>query len=271
MNIQKIASRDNARVKLVRKVRDGREKSLVFIEGLRIAEECLRSDLNITQVFIVADLIAKDRGRQLVNTFLSRGFNVIELSPSIFDSIAETKDSQGIVVLADRMSTDLPSFERSIKETADNPKLFIYLHEINNPSNLGAVLRTAEAAGASGVTISERSADVFAPKAIRTSMGSVFRIPLWTNVKANEALEWAGNRRLIISGANIGAAKAYTEVDWRLPRLLIFGSEAHGIPDDIRGAIAENISIPMENGVESLNLAVSAGILLFEAKRSRKS
>ena len=143
------------------------------------------------------------------------------------------------------------------------------MKEINNPSNLGAILRTTEAAGVAGVIISTNSADAFAAKAVRASMGAAFRIPVWYNAEFYEVLNWAAANNLTVTACDVSAALSYTDIDWKLSRLLVFGSEAHGLDSDDLGKIQEKINIPMANQVESLNLSVSAGIILFEAKRQR--
>ena len=147
--------------------------------------------------------------------------------------------------------------------------MFLFLKEINNPSNLGAIVRTAEAAGAIGVIVSKGSADVFSPKALRSAMGSSFRLPVWENAEFSEVLGWAKVHDLVTVAADILGTSSYTDIDWRIPSLLIFGSEAHGLGELELAAIDKTVLIPMENGVESLNLAVSAGIILFEARRQK--
>jgi len=98
-------------------------------------------------------------------------------------------------------------------------------------------------------------------------MGASFRLPIWTEADFFEVLGWAKEKNLISICADVNAKKSYLEVDWRKAHLLIFGSEAHGLSQKERESVAEGLIIPMENEVESLNLAVSAGVILFEAKR----
>jgi TrmH family RNA methyltransferase len=145
--------------------------------------------------------------------------------------------------------------------------LVIFLNEINNPANLGAVFRTAEAAGVAGVITSRNSADVYSPKSLRAAMGSAFRLSIWDNAVFNEVLSWSGSIGLTPTATDTDATMAYTELDWRTPRLLIFGSEAHGLKDLDTAGIKDVIRIPIEPQVDSLNLAISAGIILFEARR----
>lgn len=257
--MQKITSRDNAKLKLARKVRDGRERDLIFVEGLRLAEEALRSNLKIVEIFFAEHFKQRD--------FFLLNYSINEVSDKIFDSIADTKNSQGIILICEKPKAERQNFES--KFSLQKLPIVLFLYEINNPSNLGAILRTAEAVDAAGVIVSKNSADIFSPKSLRASMGAAFRLNIWTNADFDEILQWSQRNDFITTAADIKAEKSYTEIDWQKPRLLIFGSEAHGLNNDLLEKIEEKIYIPMENLVESLNLAVSCGIILFEAKRQR--
>lgn len=102
-------------------------------------------------------------------------------------------------------------------------------------------------------------------------MGASLRVPVWENADMVDVISWSGNHGLRATAADIGAVSAYTDINWSLPRLIIFGSEAHGLSEAVLDLVEEKISIPMQNGVESLNLAVSAGIILFEAVRQKSA
>jgi TrmH family RNA methyltransferase len=121
------------------------------------------------------------------------------------------------------------------------------------------------------VIISEGSADPFLPKALRASMGSAFRIPIVQDVTMEAASAWAARSGLITTGADISASVPHTITDWKLSRLLVIGSEAHGLSADMIQQLDELTVIKLANSVESLNLAVASGILLFEAKRQNET
>lgn len=264
----KITSRDNQKIKFARKVRDGKADDLIFIEGARLAVEALRSKLDISDIFFTESFAESVRGKD----FLQKAgkFNLTEVAENVFDSLSDTKHSQGVVVISAKPETGKNILESGfLRETRKFP-LVVLLHQTNNPSNLGAILRTAEASGVSGVILTENSADVFSPKALRGAMGASLRLPIWTNAVFFEALDWAKQKNLISICADVNAEKSYTEIEWRQPRLLVFGSEAHGLNAQEREKIDESLIIPMENDVESLNLAVACGVILFEAKRQGK-
>lgn len=259
--IEKITSRDNQRLVQARKVRDGKVPAQIFIEGRRLVEEALRSDLSIGECFLSADF----QDRELAAAVVEKSACAAEVPDRIFGTLADTKQPQGIIVIAKRPKASANLIEENLMRST--LPVVVFLKEINNPSNLGAVLRTAEAAGAAGVIVSGDSADVYSPKALRAAMGAAFRLPVWDAAEFASVIEWAQTAKLVSTATAASASQSYVELDWKVPRLVIFGSEAHGLSESELGRIETAIKIPMENGVESLNLAVSAGVILFEAKR----
>jgi len=267
--MNRIASRDNSKIKFARRVRDGKEPGFIFIEGVRLVEEALLSDIELVEAFVADDFAAGPRQTIVTSDLLRRGSPMFAVPREIAVSLSDTQSGQGIVVIAER------PVERVLDDMTANRgsgvPVVLFLEQTNNPSNLGAVIRTAEAAGAAGVIVSDRSTDPFVPKALRASMGSAFRIPICTGQELNAVLKWAVESGLRTTAADVGAGRFYTAPDWTTPRLLVLGSEAHGLDQETKERIDELIKIPMSNGVESLNLAVSCGIVLFEAKRQNES
>ena len=265
--MRKITSRDNQKLKYARKLRDGVIKDAVFVEGVRLGEEVLRSNLIINECFFCDGFTENKRGRELIKTISETTENISEIEKTIFQTIADTKTSQGIVLIVEKPNTTKENFELKFKDFSPEFPIVLFLSEINNPANLGAILRTAEAVGVNGVIISENSADAFSPKSARSAMGANLRLTIRENANLTDVLIWAKKKNLVTTAADINAENAYTKIDWKIPRLLIFGSEAHGLSVGDLKMIGDTIYVPMENGVESLNLAVSCGIILFEAKR----
>jgi len=261
MAIEKLTSRENPRLIRARKIRDGREPDSIFIEGKRLVDEALRSDLVIEECFVVEGF----NDEELLGAAAARTRKVADVPERLFASISDTKQPQGIALIAERPSTSSLILESSLAST--DLRIVVFLFEINNPSNLGAIMRTAAAAGVAGIIVSTNSADVYSPKSLRASMGAAFTLPVWDEVTAEQAFDWAAGNMLTCTATAAAADLSYTEVDWTKPRLLIFGSEAGGLEGlDLPGGHDE-VRIPMTAGIESLNLAVSAGIILFEARR----
>ena len=256
-----ISSRDNAQLKEARRVRDGKERDKIFIEGARLVGEALRSGLEIEKLFLSGEGASRAEG------LLEAGIigEVYAVADPAFRSISDTVTSQGVVAIAKRPTAGKSDLEKRLCTTS--VPIVLFLHQTNNPSNLGAVIRTAEAAGAAGLIVSSGSADAFSPKALRAAMGSSFRLPVWIDAELGEVLEWAGEKGLQTVATEIGATKSYADFDWTRPNLLLLGSEAHGLSNAELQDVDEKIVIPMEPPVESLNLAVACGVVLFEARR----
>jgi TrmH family RNA methyltransferase len=221
----------------------------------------------VDDCFVTPAFAETERGRELIVRLDAANVKISEVGEHLFRTIADTSNSQGIILIAERLHEGRTAIERNLQ--LSSTALVVYLHEISDPSNLGAVFRTAEAAGVAGIIVSEDSANVFSPKALRAAMGASLRVPVWENADLSEVISWSRANGLRTTAADIGAETAYTEIDWKQSRLIIFGSEAHGLNRKALEIVDETMLIPMQNGVESLNLAVSAGIILFEAVRQK--
>lgn len=261
-----ITSKDNAKLKHVRGVRDGRAPLNIYIEGVRLVGEALRSPIEIVSAFVSDAVADSDEISEIVAKLTAKRVSVVTVAAKIFGSISDTVNSQGIILTARRPIM----FLKGVDAAAGKLPLIVHLQKVNNPSNLGAVIRTAEAAGVTAVFVSKDSADAFSPKAIRASMGSCFRLPIIVDLELSAVADWASGNSFSTVAADISGKLSYAEIDWRKPRVVVFGSEANGLSADELDLVGEKMLIPMENNVESLNLAVSNGIVLFEALRQNR-
>jgi TrmH family RNA methyltransferase len=261
----KITSRDNPLLRRARKVRDGEIKELIFVEGLRLCEEALTSGLKIDAVIFSEEIARKERAAAFLQALSNVDAKLTEVSEKLLGSISYTKTPQGIVLLASR-----PSWDRKKFETAqpDSP-LLVIMHGINNPVNVGAILRTAEAAGATGAIATAHTTDPFSPKSLRGAMGSAFRLRIWAETNYEEVLEWCARRKIQTVCTDVRGSTLHTEIDWRGPRALIVGPESTGLSTEEVLAAGAGIRIPMHGKVESLNVAVATAIVLYEAARQR--
>lgn len=267
MNDRVITSRDNQLIRRARAVRDGKTRGQIFIEGLRLCEEAQRSlSANDIRDVICTERVAADaRGAALLNSLRQTGKEISLVSEGVFTSLSDTKTPQGIVMVADRPETEC---ENLTVDSSTLP-LFLILHQLNNPVNAGAILRTAEAAGVTGLILTKGSTDIFSPKALRGAMGSTFRLRLWTGADFFAAINFCKERGVATVCADIRAERAHTELVWTKPRALIVGPEASGLEQHEMAAVDESLRIPMRAPVESLNVAVATGIVLYEAARQR--
>ncbi len=245
-------------------MREGREKDLIFVEGVRLAEEAVGASLKFEAALYAESVEQDERGALLLKNLRRLCERVLPVGESVLESVSDVKSSQGVVALARR-----PLTGRELFETQGAAPLVVIMHRANNPSNAGAMLRVAEAAGATAAVSTEGSTDLFSPKALRGSMGSAFRLSLWTGARLDEALEWCGARGIHTVAADARAEAAHTDVDWTLPRAVIVGPEAGGLSEEETAAADEHVRIPMRQTVESLNVASALAVLLFEAARQR--
>lgn len=260
-----ITSRDNSLLRQARSARDGKIDELIFVEGLRLCEEAQRSNLEIEAVIVSEELMRKERAAQAIAELSRVSKRTASVSEKLLESISYTKTPQGIVVLAARPDS---SEERLAASLATNP-LLVVLHQINNPVNVGAILRTAEAAGATGVIATRNTSDPFSPKSLRGAMGSAFRLPIWTGPAYEEVIDWCRNRDITTACSDAEADTDYTDLDWTKPTALLLGPESTGFTAEELINADRTVKITMRGKTESLNVSVAAGIFLFEAARQR--
>ena len=265
-NSKLIKSRDNSLLKQARAVRDDKVGGLIFVEGLRLCEEALRSGLQIEAAIYSDEIARKERAAALISKLAQKCDRLAEVSESLLATVSDTKAPQGIIVIAKR-----PECGKIILEGEDGgPRLLVVMHGLNNPANVGAILRSAEAAGANGVITTIGTADPFSPKALRGAMGSAFRLPIWNGPVYAEALTWCAEHNLQTVCTDLNANNSYTEIDWKTPSALIVGPESTGLNPEEVSMASQSIRIPMLGEVESLNVAVAAAIVLYEAARQRE-
>jgi TrmH family RNA methyltransferase len=260
-----ITSRHNPLIRHARAASKGAAKDTLFIEGLRLCEEAARAGLVCEEAFYTEKFAADARGARLLDDLRRLNPRFTLVSEQILASLGDTKTPQGIVLLARPLRTDRGAFEKSLRP---NP-LVVVLHRINNPANAGAMLRVAEAAGATGVVATAGTTDLLSPKALRGAMGSSFRLPLWTNADFAEVIAWCGERGIRTVSADLAATQTHTAHAWTGARAVIMGGEAGGLDEAETRAADERIRIPMQPPVESLNVAVALAVILYEAARQR--
>jgi TrmH family RNA methyltransferase len=215
---------------------------------------------------IYSDEIArKERAAGLIERLRATGAKTVSVSEKLLESVSYTKTPQGLIVLAVRPA--IPEHEFKLRQPAD--PLLVLMHGINNPVNVGAIIRTAEAAGVTGIVATTKTSDPFSAKALRGAMGSAFRLPIWMGASYSEVLGWCVERGIRTISSDASASRDYTLVDWIRACALIVGPESTGLSSDEMEQTDETARIPMKGAVESLNVAVATGILLYEAARQR--
>ncbi|HWW92249.1 MAG TPA: RNA methyltransferase [Vicinamibacteria bacterium] len=251
---------------LVQRLRRLKETSaadeLCLIEGPKLLEEALAADIEIVEAVVVTRLEASDRGGGLLRALTERRVSVRRVEEGVLASLSEVETSQGILALARR-----PAFAEERLFTG--LPLLVVAVGVQNPGNLGGLLRTAEAAGATGAYLTAGTADPFSWKALRGSMGSAFRLPLVRGLPPGEALGRVRARGLLAVAASAEGETPYDQADLRGPLALLLGSEGTGLPPELAAGADRRLAIPLRGRVESLNVGVAAAVLLFEVARQR--
>ncbi len=241
-----------------------RDKEKVFlVEGVRSVEEAFASGWRVEEVIYCPSLLKGERAQKLVERAAGEGL-LVEAGERDFLEMAGTVTPQGVLALVRRRDFTLADVGR-----APCPALLVVVDGVQDPGNLGTIIRSADAAGAGGVLILKGTADAFNPKTLRATMGSIFHLPVIQDLLPGEVIDFlAGMGVKILAGVPEGGKNLW-ECDLRGPCAVAVGSEASGISGEIMAGADEAVSIPMPGGAESLNAAVSAAIILYEAVRQR--
>lgn len=257
-----ISSPKNPTVKQLRSLmtsrKDRRHERLFVVEGVRLVEEALRSGAQVAVAVYNPDQLATtERGQTLLGSIGQLG-SAHEAPPEVIAAVSETVTPQGIVAAV--RWPELEPMGRGVQ---------LVLDAVQDPGNVGTLLRTAEATGVIQAICIAGTADVYSPKVVRAAMGAHFRLPIVQDVS------WDDAPGLLIAADHVYAAVAsatmpYYAADWRQPSAVVVGNEANGVSAAGLSVATKQISIPMAAAVESLNAAVAGSVILFEALRQRK-
>jgi TrmH family RNA methyltransferase len=259
----RVTSTKNPIVRRFRAVAAGEDNSLLVADGIRLLHEALDAGLPLREVAVAAGLAETPRGRELVARVQAAAELVHVCADNVIGRISHLDTPQGAVGIVGRPHV------RPRHLLGRDRALVVVAAGIKDPGNLGALVRAAEAAGASGLIALAGGADPFRDKAVRGSAGSIFRLPVlggWT-IEQTVAFSAEHALQLIVTAAD--AEADYWSADLRRPTAIVFGGEGEGVPAALRAKAAGAIRIALAPAVESLNVAVAAGIVLFEAKRQR--
>lgn len=256
-----ITSLSNTKVKYVRRLQTDRRfrdrENQFVVEGTRWLTELVAMARPAAMLFYTERWLETAVHAQILQQLTHLGQSIpLLVSEEVMQAISDTTTSAGVLAV-------LPMKPRPLPAT---PSLLLILDEINTPGNLGTMLRTAGAAGADGVLLGPGCVDLYNPKVVRGSMGAHLRLPVHSQTWPEIAERVRGMQVWL---ATVEAEMAYTAVNWQQPSALIIGSEAAGAGTEARRIASGSITIPMHAATESLNAAMAAGIILFEAARQR--
>jgi len=265
-DLPRIESKENQHVKQVKALRSKKERdetSRYLIEGVRLTEEAISACQEVHFALISSQLLEKERGLALVQACVDREIPTFLVKDVIFNNCADTEHSQGILLVA---SQRCYSWEELC---ASDCSLIMVADGISDPGNLGNIMRTALGAGANGIMLLPGCSDIYNPKVVRASMGTIFRLPFFELASAAEALSLLRQANLSVFVAAAEGKSIYCQEDLRQPLAWVMGSEAKGAEDFWREKADKIVSLPMTRGLESLNVSAAAAIFLYETARQR--
>lgn len=235
------------------------QQGLFLAEGLRTVEEAVRYGA-VQSIFYTA--IEDDRTRAVLEEAAAKQIKLVCVSDKVLKKIADTETPQGIIAVCERRSKRLDDFLAS-------SKMLLVLDRVTDPGNIGTMLRTADAAGVGGLLLLQGCADIYAPKTVRASMGSLFHLPVLSGLSEEllvQAARKAGYELLVTC---LDGAENLYKADLQGRLAFVMGNEANGVSDALLAAADKRVFIPMQGRAESLNVAMAAGIVMFEALRQR--
>ena len=253
--IKMISSPSNPRLKEVAKLREGKHRrrtGCFLIDGQREVERAIRCGVRIFEIFATKNIHFPEIPTSLV-------------AETVFCKIAFGDRNDGILAVAETPERTLTEFEQTVTKTP--PPLFAVLEGVEKPGNVGAVFRSADGAGLDGIFVTDPATDLFNPNTIRSSLGTVFRIPTAVT-ESREAFDWLRKHDIHLAVARCDGAIPYTDYDFRRPTAIILGSEADGLTALWNGPTA--IALPMSGIADSLNVSTAAAVLFYEARRQRE-
>jgi TrmH family RNA methyltransferase len=259
-----IASRHNPIVARYRSAARGEAADVVLLDGVHLVVEALEAGIPLHDIAVVNDATGRGDVQAAIRALVDRGVEFVTVSASVIDAISPVRSSSPIVALASRPPTDEPRLYRSAAP------LVIIAADVQDPGNVGAIVRVAEAAGATGVVAAGASADPLGWKALRGSMGSALRLPLTGPSDLGAAIAGARRHRCRIVATVARGGRSVFEVDYTGPVAILIGGEGAGLPESIAACADERVTIPMQPPVESLNAAITAALVVYEAHRQRR-
>ncbi|WP_026656107.1 TrmH family RNA methyltransferase [Butyrivibrio sp. AE3003] len=264
-----IKSVNNERVRKVvsyiQKSKARKEENVFVIEGMKMLREA--PVLQVREAYVTEKFL--DEASEDDKEILWR-YGAETVTAEVMKKMADTRTPQGVLAVVSMYHYSEEEVLEGYKEMGNEKPLLLILENIQDPGNLGTMLRSSEGAGVTGVILSKGSADVYNPKVIRSTMGSIFRMPFMYVDNITSYVEKLSDRGIKTYAAHLKGKKNYDKFDYTKPTAFLIGNEGNGLSKETADAASEYVLIPMKGQVESMNAATSAAILTFEASRQRR-
>ena len=240
-----------------------RQSHLFLVEGTRLTQEALNSDWKVVELYYSQTLKDSEAGQRLLKLASEKKVTTLEVQEKAIRKMAETETPQGVVAVVEKKRFDLDRFLRQ------TPEFILALENIKDPGNLGTIIRTADALEVDGIFLSQDSVELYNPKVVRGTMGSLFHLPVFYPVQLKEFLSGLRPKFQILASVASGGINC-SELDYLEPICLLLGGETSGLSDQILALADQKVSVPQFGSAESLNVSVAAGILIYEIAKSKK-
>src|SRR5689334_10628162 len=260
-----ITSVQNPRVKAAAKLRDrsGRDgQGRIIIDGVREISRAIAAGVEVAELFCLPELCGDAEHQRLLDSAKKARAELMEVTPQVMEKLSFGHRMEGVVATAKPPQRSLASL------MLPEEVLVAVIEGVEKPGNLGAVVRTADAAGVSAVIVADSGTDLCNPNAIRASLGAIFTVPVCTATAA-EALAWLRQERFRLFAAHVNGDAPYDAADFRGRAAIALGSEARGLTNHWQAADITSIRLPLLGSVDSLNLSATAAVLFYEALRQR--
>jgi TrmH family RNA methyltransferase len=260
-----ITSLQNPKIKHLIKLREPRvrqKEKFVIVEGVRECACALASKVNILEIFVCRERLDAE-GAKIVKALQGSSSEIFDVNIKVFEKLAFGNRNEGLVAVGKEPTLALDSI------SLENVPLIIVTDSVEKPGNLGAIIRTANAAGCNAVITANKNVDIYNQNVIRASLGSVFNTPTCAATQ-EETLKWLHKNKIEIVTAHPEAQSSYLSLDYTKPTAFILGREDTGVSEWWHEHTTHHISIPMRGAVNSLNVSVTAAILIYEALRQRQ-
>jgi len=260
-----ITSFSNPRVKQVvqwqTKAKERKKDDIFLAEGIKMYEEA--PEASVREVYVIEETFKKMQQDSVLRRKLERtGYETV--SPEVFQKMSDTQTPQGILTVLMR-----PKYQLDELLKVKNP-LFVVLEDLQDPGNLGTIVRTGEGAGVTAVIMSHGTVDIFNPKTIRATMGSIYRVPFVYVNDMKDTIESLHNANVKTYAAHLKGENYYDSFSFREGTAFLIGNEGNGLKKETADMASAYLKIPMEGQVESLNAAIATALLMYEAHRQRK-
>lgn len=260
--MQRISSKDNEFIKHIKKLKDKKyrdQSNEYVIEGIKLVEEAINENAKIKQIVICEECTkTQEISKKLMYEIAS--FDCIYVTENVFNNITEVKNPQGILAVIERKNTE--------NEINYNEDIIVALDGIQDPGNLGTILRTVDSIGLKQILVSKETADVYNPKVVRSTMGAIFRVKVIECEDLEKTLKQIKKHKYEIVVTSLRTNESIYDIEYN-KKVIVIGNEANGVSKEIQEMADKKVKIPMLGKTESLNASVATGIVLYEYVRQK--